>query len=171
MPGHPPGHLIYRRRWSRLLRMRSPKRELARIELPRVLIYTTALTCGVLAALALLFYLSHAGYELVGLWDNLLSTKVMQLRAAGPWWAIAGLAFLVSGATAAALSRLPLPWRRFRLLRWLAGAAIVAALADIGHMAAAPEGVSAGGNVAATLGALALAALMALFGAYFTVRR
>jgi len=32
------------------------------------------------------------------------------------------------------------------------------ALADIGHMAAAPEGVSAGGNVAATLGALALAA-------------
>jgi hypothetical protein len=100
-----------------------------------------------------------------------LSAKALQVRTAGPWWATAGLAFLVSGATAAVLSRAPLPWRRFRLLRWLAGAGIVALLADVGHMAAAPEGVSVGGNVAATLGALGLAALMALFGAYFTVRR
>jgi hypothetical protein len=151
--------------------MRTPKRDLARIELPRVLIYTTALTCGVLAALALQIYLSHAGYELVGLWDNVLSTKVMQLRTAGPWWAIAGMAFIVSGATAAALSRLPLPWRRLRLLRWVAGATIVLLLSHIGHSAAAPEGVGAGANVAASLGALVEAALMAMFGAYFTVRR
>ena len=102
--------------------MQSPKRELARIELPRVLIYTTALTCGVLAALALQIHLSRAGLDLVGLWDSLLSTKTLQLRTAGPWWAIGGTAFIASGATAAALSRLPLPWRRFRLLRWAAGA-------------------------------------------------
>jgi hypothetical protein len=150
--------------------MQKPKRELARIELPRVLIYTSALTCGVLAALALQIYLSRAGYDVVGLWDNLLSAKAMQLRTALPWWSIAGVAFIVSGTTAAALSRLPLPWRRFRLLRWLAGAAIVFALGDVGHLAAAPEGSGLGANVAASLGALIVAALMAMFGAYFTVR-
>ena len=153
--------------------MQTPRPDLSPIstELPRGLIYTSALTCGVLAALALQIYLNRAGFDLVGLWGNLLSAKALQLRTAGPWWATAGLAFLVSGATAAVLSRAPLPWRRFRLLRWVAGAGIVALLADVGHMAAAPEGVSVGGNVAATLGALGLAALMALFGAYFTVRR
>jgi hypothetical protein len=154
--------------------MQSPKRELAPIEMPPVLIYTTALTCGVLAALALQIQLSRAGYDLVGLWENVFSTKSMQLRAAGPWWAIAGLAFIVSGATAAALSRLPLPWRRFRLLRWIAGAAIVLVLADIGHSAAAPAGgAGAGGaaSLAASLGALGVAALMSMFGSYFTVRR
>jgi hypothetical protein len=150
--------------------MQSPKRELARIELPRVLIYTTALTCGVLAALALQIHLSRSGLDLVGLWANLLSPKSLQLRTAGPWWAIAGIAFIASGATAAALSRLPLPWRRFRLLRWAAGAAVVFLLADIGHSAGALEGVEAGAAVAASLAALVVAALMAMFGAYFTVR-
>jgi hypothetical protein len=150
--------------------MQRPQRDLARLELPRVLIYSSALTCGVLAALALQIYLSRAGYDVVGLWDNLLSPKAMQLRTALPWWSIAGVAFIVSGAAAAALSRLPLPWRQFRLLRWLAGAAIVFVLADVGHSAAAPEGVDLGTNVAASLAALIVAALMAMFGAYFTVR-
>jgi hypothetical protein len=63
-----------------------------------------------------------------------------------------------------------LPWRRFRLLRWAAGAGIVFLLADIGHSTAALEGVDAGANVAASLGGLVVAALMAMFGAYFTVR-
>jgi len=155
--------------------MQSPKRELAPTELPPVLIYTTALTCGVLAALALQIHLSRAGYDLVSMWENVFSTKSMQLRAVGPWWAIAGLAFIVSGATAAALSRLPLPWRRFRLLRWAFGAIIVFVLADVGHSAPAPAGAGGGAGGAATLaasfGALALAALTSMFSAYFTVRR
>lgn len=147
--------------------MQTTKPDLSPIALPRGLIYTAALTCGVLAALALQIYLSRAGFDFVGVF----STKAMQLRSAGPWWAIAGLAFVVSGAIAAALSRLPLPWRRFRLLRWALGAVIVFVLADIGHSATAPEGVGAGATVAASLGALGIAALMAMFGAYFTVRR
>jgi hypothetical protein len=147
------------------------KPDLSPIAVPRGLIYTTALTSGVLAALALQIYLTRSGYDLVGLWANVFSTRSMQLRTAGPWWAIAGVAFVVSGATAAALSRLPLPWRRFRLLRWVLGAAVVFALADIGHSAAVPEGIAAGANVAASMGALAIAALMSMFGAYFTVRR
>jgi hypothetical protein len=151
--------------------MQKTKPDRTPIALPRGLIYTTALTCGVLAALALQIYLTRSGYDLVGLWANVFSTKSMQLRTAGPWWAIAGVAFVVSGATAAALSRLPLPWRRFRLLRWVLGAAVVFALADVGHSAAVPEGIGPGANVAASFGALAIAALMSMFGAYFTVRR
>jgi hypothetical protein len=151
--------------------MQKTKPDLSPVALPRGLIYTTALTCGVLAALALQIYLSRSGYDLVGLWANMFSTKAMQLRTAGPWWAIAGVAFVVSGATAAVLSRLSLPWSRFRLLRWALGAVIVFALADIGHSATVPEGIGAGANVAASMGALAIAALMAMFGAYFTVRR
>ncbi len=151
--------------------MQKTKPDLSPVPLPRGLIYTTALTCGVLAALALQIYLTRSGYDLVGLWANVFSTKAMQLRTAGPWWAIAGVAFVVSGAAAAALSLLPLPWRRFRLLRWALGAAVVFALADIGHSATVPEGIGAGANVAASFGALVIAALMAMFGAYFTVRR
>jgi hypothetical protein len=140
-------------------------------ELPRTLIYTTALTCGVLAALALQIQLARTGSDLVGLWQSLAAGKGLQLRTAGPWWGIAGAAFLVGGATAAALVRLPLPWHRFRLLRWLAGAATVVLLADIGHSAAAPAGVRAGALLAATLAALGVAAVMAMLGAYFTGRR
>src|SRR5438552_9939580 len=105
--------------------MRNGKREISEPPLPATLIYSTALTCGVLAAIAAQIQLNRAGFDLIGLWQNLLSMRAMQLRTAGPWWAIAGSAFIVGGMTAAALSRLSLPWRRFRLLRWIAGAAVV----------------------------------------------
>jgi len=146
-------------------------RELSPTELPRLLIYATALTCGVLAALALEIHLGRAGFDLVGLWQNLSAAKALQLRTAGPWWGMAAIAFIVSGATAAALSRMPLPWHRFRLLRWAAAAAVVYLLADIGHSAVAPAGTSAGGHLAATLAALGVAALMAMLGASFSGRR
>jgi hypothetical protein len=151
--------------------MADTKRELSSVSLSPTLIYPTALTCGVMAAIGLQVYLNRAGYDLVSLWQNLLSPRAMQLRTAGPWWAIAGVAFLVSGLTAGALSRLPLPWRRFRLVRWVVGAGIVFVLADLGHSSAGAVHVDAGANVFATLAALALAALMGLCGAYFTARR
>ena len=89
----------------------------------------------------------------------------------GPWWAIAGMAFVVSGATAAALVRLPFPWRRFRPLRWVLGAMIVLLLAHIGHTdAAGSHALSLGADVAIWLTALGLAALIAMFGAYLAAR-
>jgi hypothetical protein len=151
--------------------MRKSKREVFELPLPAVLVYTTALTCGIVAAIAVQIQLNRAGFDLIGPWQNLFSTRAMQLRTTGPWWAIAGCAFIVSGITAAALSRLSLPWRRLRLLRWTAGAVIVLVLADIGHHSAELERVDAGANVVACLCALLVAALMALCGAYFTVRR
>ena len=151
--------------------MVNSKREFSSVPLPPTLIYGTALTCGVLAAIGLQAYLSRAGYDLVSLWQNLLSPRAMQLRTAGPWWAIAGISFVVSGITAAALSRLPLPWRRFRLLRWTAGAAIVFLLAHLGHSSADTVRSDPGANLFASMAALAVAAVMSLCGAYFTARR
>jgi len=147
--------------------MPSPKRELPEIALPRSLIYTSALTCGVLAALAVQIQLSRAGMDVTGLLQNPSST----LRMAGPWWAIAGSSFIAGGAVAAALSRFPPPWRSFRLLRWIMGGVIVFGLAHVGHAGAATVETSAGMQVGASLAALCVAVLMAMFGAYFTVRR
>jgi hypothetical protein len=101
-----------------------------------------------------------------------LAAKGRQLRTTGPWWAIAGTAFAVGGATAAALSRFPFPWRRFRPLRWALGAVIVLLLAHVGHTeAAGADSLGPGANVAVRLAALGLAGLMAMFGAYLAVRR
>ncbi len=147
--------------------MPSPKRELPEIALPRSLIYTSALTCGVLAALAVQIQLSRAGMDVTGLLQNPSST----LRMAGPWWAIAGSSFIAGGAVAAALSRFPPPWRSFRLLRWIMGGIIVFALAHVDYAGAATAETSAGMQVGASLAALCVAVLMAMFGAYFTVRR
>jgi hypothetical protein len=151
--------------------MQSPKGDISHITLPRQLIFTTAVTCGVLAALAVQAQLSRAGLDVASLLQNVFSAKALQLRTAGPWWGIAGAAFTTSGTIAAILSRFPLPWRGFRLLRWTLGGLIVFALAHVGHAAGAPPGTTTGTQVGASLAALCVAALMAIFGAYFTVRR
>ena len=151
--------------------MQTPKRDTSAVALPPALIFTSALTCGVLAALALQIYLSQAGFDFAALWQNLLGAGARQLRTTGPWWAIAGLAFLTGGIVAAALSRLPPPWRRHRPLRWTAGALLVLLLAHIGHSDAAHETVGPGANVAVALAALVTAALFAALGAYLAMRR
>jgi uncharacterized membrane protein len=151
--------------------MPNRKRPSAEIALAPALVYATATTCGVLSALALQIQLSRAGFDLVGLWQNLSMSRAMQLRSAGPWWAIAAAAFVVSGVVAAALSRMPLPWRRFRLLRWLGGAAVVVILAAVGQHSADLARVDPGANVLASLGVLVMAALISLGGAYLTMRR
>jgi hypothetical protein len=151
--------------------MQTPKRDISAVALPPALIFTTALTCGVLAALALQIYLSQAGFDFAALWQNLLGAGARELRTTGPWWAIAGLAFVTGGVVAAALSRLPPPWRRHRPLRWTAGALLVLLLAHIGHSDTAHATVGPGANVAVALAALVTAALFAALGAYLAMRR
>jgi hypothetical protein len=137
--------------------------ELHHTDLPRPLIYAAAMTCGVLAAMAVQILLSRAGVE--------LASTAPQLRSAGTWWLMVGAAFLVSAAVAGALSRLPWPWYRFRLLRWIFGAAVVFALADVGHTSAAQAHSNIEVQVAVSLVALLAASFMALFGAFFAARR
>jgi hypothetical protein len=152
--------------------MQTPKRDIPTAELPWGLVFTTALTCGGLAALAVQVYLAHAGFDLAALWQNLLDGGTRELRTTGPWWATAGAAFVSGGAVAAALSRLPLPWRGLRPLRWTAGAVLVLLLAHIGHSgAASPGSAGAGISVAAALAGIIMAALFAALGAFLAMRR
>jgi hypothetical protein len=146
--------------------MANPTRELPSLELPRILVFTSAVSCGVVAALALQVYLHNHGYDLVSFWQSPQSAKALV-----PWSIAILAAVVVSFATAATLSRLPLPWRRFRLLRWVAGIALVFLLAGINHPVAATAVSSPGATVAANLAALGVATLMAMVGGYFGVRR
>jgi hypothetical protein len=151
--------------------MTAPIRELPRTEVPRALVYVTGVCYGVLAAIAVQIMLSRSGIELSDLWRNILSAQALQMRSAGAWWLMVGASFLVSALVVAALSRLPLPWHRFRLIRWVLGAAIVFALAEAGHIASTVGGHGGGAHAAVTLSTLVAAALVALFGAYFAMKR
>jgi hypothetical protein len=145
--------------------------ELAGGALAPILVWAVALSCGVFAALALQIYLGAAGFDLATLWHNLSSAGGRDLRTTGPWWAIAGAGFLGGGAVAAALGRLPLPWQRFRLLRWAIGALLVLLLAWIGDSEPAPAAVGVGAEVGVRLAALGLGAIGAGIGAALALRR
>jgi hypothetical protein len=152
--------------------MTPPIRELPRTDLPPVLVYVTALVCGLIAAMVVETLLSHSGIALAEVWRDLLSANSLQKRSAGAWWLVAGSAFLVGALTGGALSRMPLPWTELRPLRWVLGAALVFGLAEAGHIAGevAIHG-AAGAHAAVTLLSLCAVALMALFGAYFAAKR
>jgi hypothetical protein len=93
------------------------------------------------------------------------------LRTAGPWWAIAAAAFIISGIVAAALSRVALPWLRLRALRWLGGAVLVLVLADISHHAGELSQEHIASTLAISLAAVTIAAVMSLCGTYLTARK
>jgi len=141
----------------------------AQNELSRTLVYVTGMTCGVLAAIAAEILLRRTGVEIADTWRSLASGQ-LQMRAVSIFWLMIGSAFVVSAVVAAALSRLPPPWLRLRTLRWLAGAVLVFALAEAGHIAAITVGHGGGAHTAMSMVALAAAALVALFGAYFATR-
>ena len=141
----------------------------AQNELSRTLVYVTSMTCGVLAAIAAEILLRRTGVEIADTWRSLASGQ-LQMRAVSVLWLMIGSAFVVSAVVAAALSRLPPPWLRLRTLRWVAGAVLVFALAEAGHIAATTAGHGGGAHTAMSMVALAAAALVALFGAYFATR-
>jgi len=150
--------------------MTAPIRELPRTELSRPLIYVTSIVCGLLAAITAQVMLRRTGIELADTWNSLVSGQALQTRSVSAFWLMVGSAFLVSAVVAAALSRLPLPWHRLRALRWLLSAAIVFALAEVGHIAAVTGGHGGGVHTAMSIAALCAAALVALFAAYFATR-
>ncbi len=141
----------------------------AQNELSRTLVYVTSMTCGVLAAIAAEILLRRTGVEIADTWRSLASGQ-LQMRAVSIFWLMIGSAFVVSAVVAAALSRLPPPWLRLRTLRWLASVVLVFALAEAGHIAAITVGHGGGAHTAMSMAALAAAALVALFAAYFATR-
>jgi hypothetical protein len=142
----------------------------AQTELSRALVYVTSMTCGVLAAIATEILLRRTGVEIADTWRSIASGQSLQMRAVSIFWLMIGSSFVVSAVVAAALSRLPPPWLRLRTLRWLASAVLIFALAEVGHIAAITAGHGGGAHTAMSMLALAAAALVALFGAYFATR-
>jgi len=113
----PPGHLICRRRWSSILAMQKPKRELARIRAAaRVDLHERPHPARAGPRWRCRFYLSRAGYDVVGLWTTCspprrCSCARRSLGGRSPAWPSSS-----SGAPPRR-SAPPLPWRRFRQLR------------------------------------------------------
>ena len=128
---------------------------------------TAATTGGVMMAMVVQIMLGQRGIAL-GTWQNLSPAAGAHFRAALAWWAIAGAAFIASFAIAAIM--LHVSWLYLRFLRGAAAAALIVALASVGHDAVMPADVAALGHALATLAALIVATMMAGFGAYFAVR-
>ena len=136
---------------------------------PRVLIYTAALACGMLLALAVHIGLTAAGLGLAGAALEVFFFGKDQIKTALAWWAI-GLAGCFGGLAAIMLAR---QWNqpRWRWLRAALAFAFVCILAVAGHKAAAPPGSGTAVTTAANLAAMTLGGFMAFFAAHFAARR
>jgi hypothetical protein len=136
----------------------------------RLLSFATGVIAGTLAAIAAQIYLARMNVELATAWHDLFVTWSAQFKSALAWWLVAGTALIV-GYVAAAMTRfMMLHWWPLRLLRWIAGAAVVAELAAIGHAAGAAAGADAASHVGASLLGGLLAMVTAALGAGFEAR-
>jgi hypothetical protein len=129
--------------------------------------FAVGITSGTLAAMAANIVLAHAGFSLSE--EHTVSGTTLQF--ASVWWAIASVALVVSACIVAVMTRLPFPWKRFRLLRWVAGAIVVFVLADVGHMAGNASIGKIGVHVGLTIAALLSSALVSLLGCYLAAKR
>jgi hypothetical protein len=136
----------------------------------RLLAFATGVIAGTFAALAAQIYLASPNAELATAWKELFVTWPAQIKSALAWWGVA-LVALIIGYIATALTRfMMLHWWPLRLLRWIAGTAIVAELAVIGHAAGASVSAEAGAHVGASLVGVLLAMATATIGAGFGTR-
>lgn len=135
---------------------------------PRVLIYTTALICGLFLALAVHIGLTAAGLGLARAAEVFLSGKD-QINTALAWWAIGISGCLGSLAAIALAVRLNDP--RLRVVRLVIVFVFVCLLAVAGRKATAAPGSDAALTTALNLAAMALGSFMAFFAAHFAAWR
>ena len=129
-----------------------------------------AIAAGAFTSLAAQVLLNNRGLMIGTIWQNMASGNPPNLRAAMAWWVIAGAALVVGAAVAAVLVRAPAPWERLRAVRWILAGLGLFALAHVAHAAGAPEGIGATAQLGSASLAVALAGLMAAFGAVFALR-
>ncbi len=135
---------------------------------PRPLTLVAAMTGGVMTAMIVHIMLRRHGIELAGAWRGLLRGGG-QMHAAMAWWSTTGAAFVASFVIAAVMSRFS--WLYLRSLRGPLAAILALGLATVTNDIPAPAAGAAGNHALATLAALAVAMMMAWFGAFFAVRR
>ena len=114
--------------------------------------------------------LSARGLQISDIWRDAIAGNPISLRAAMVWWVIAGSALVAGAAIARPLAQYAPPWRRYRTIRWIIGAAIVFGLAHVGHSAGLPENVEPAVYLLASGAAIVIAAVMASIGAIFALR-
>jgi len=125
------------------------------------------LTAGVLAALVVDVQLAAKDMSVATAWSQLVGGEPVRFASASALWAIAGIAFVAGAITAALLGKYPPPWRDQRVLRWIVGVLILFGLAHVAHGVSTPHGIEPGSAALAEISAIAVAAIMALFGAFF----
>ena len=139
-------------------------------QLPRVLIFTTALTCGVLLALAVNIALNAAGVGLASLGRELFPTHQDQLKSALAWWAIC-LAGCIGSWAVILLLRSTSTGKSAQRLRLGLAIAFFCLLAAAGHEAAPVAGLGTATITAVNLAAVGLGAFMAFCTVHFALRR
>jgi|SRR3954454_18783698 hypothetical protein len=135
----------------------------------RVLIYTTALICGLFLALAVHIVLTAAGLGLAGAAVGAFLSGKDQINTALAWWAIGIAGCFGSLAVIVLARRLNRPG--LHILRLTLGIAFVSILAVAGHKAASAPGNAAALTTAVNLAAMTLGGFMAFFAAHFAARR
>jgi hypothetical protein len=136
----------------------------------RLLAFATGIIAGTLAAFAAQIYLAHINIELATAWRDLFVTWQAQTKSAFAWWTMALVALVIGYVAAAMTQFMMLHWWPLRVLRWIAGATIVAALTVIGHEAGAAGSPDAGAQVGASLLGAVFAMSTATIGSGFSTR-
>jgi hypothetical protein len=123
---------------------------------------------AVLIAMIIEIMLARRGIGLLDAWQGAVRSGGSPLRGALAWWAITIGAFVAGFVIAMIASRFA--WLYLRWLRWVAVGALTFGLAMIVDLAPPVAAAVARPQALATLAALAVAMVMAAFGAFFAAR-
>ena len=134
----------------------------------RAALVAAAVGGGVMVAMIIDIMLARRGIGLLGAWQGVLRSGGTPVHAALAWWAITGGAFVSGFIIALVASRVS--WLYLRSLRWVVVGGLALGLSAISDLAPRAAADAAGHQAAATLAALAVAMVMAGFGAFFAVR-
>lgn len=136
----------------------------------RLTIFASAVTCGVLVAIAAGLVAERLGFGLASAWGHGFPTNSDAVRSALGWWTIGGAGF-VGSFVAFRLLADPAERRIVRVLAWLLGAALFVLLAGVEHIAPTTTPSSLVVTLAVDLATFALALATALCGGYFASGR
>jgi hypothetical protein len=137
----------------------------------RMTVFATAMTSGVLLALAAHLLAGHLGAGLTSVWQDLFPTDAHAVRSAFGWWLIAGAG--LAGSFLAGLLAQDGPDGGSARRRWRRGIGVLAflLLAAAPFAAAAPAPPALALALGANLAALALALVTAFCGSWFALPR
>ncbi|MPZ55111.1 MAG: hypothetical protein GEU91_01190 [Rhizobiales bacterium] len=136
-----------------------------------MIIFATAMTSGVLLAIAAHMLSGRFGVGLTSIWRELFPTDANAVRSALGWWTIAGTGFAGSFLAGLLAQDGPRGRPRRRGLRWLIGAFAFLLLAGMPYLAIATPAPNLPYALGANLAVIALGMLTAFCGSWFALPR